>query len=461
MNFTSNDLPRPVAVRLDAAGLPAPAGFPGAAPEAEDLEPPVSQQAELVASIQGPHASEFSFAPDHVQSVHAGEAAHFTVGFTASEPGLKTASLVVGQVMAPLQAPARTVLIGHAVASGPPAPPEPHAPVAAPPARPTAPEPAAHSSPPSRMAAEGQSPAESTGGRTRDHGEQIAVNNKRRAEVPALTETQRTHLMLQIVHAMGQAYSDFGDACDANKQAIKDAAKKEGDFAALLVEVGVGVLLPGIGARIGRFLNRIPVNASETLYLASMHLQNNGDNAKAHLNAIVKVGAFIGIKSQARKLFGDSAATNFVSQLRREFKKGHQSIVAGLPNMTDAQLAALRAAYDASVVGEEVYRDAVAGLVSQFQLDVAPVGDLVGGLENYQEHIYPHYIRSKTGLRLALLRVGGLAGERMEAAPDSDEFGYTFVRWVHQDFTEMAIRKARAKGGTVRTFDPSQVEGVP
>ena len=456
------------------------APFPPSTSEPEESGP-------VAAVKRGPHAEEFGVEPA-TREVPEGGSASFEISFQPSAPGQRTATVefidafsfgageragvtLVG--VATPNAVDEVVSAASAVsAASPPQPASSPRPTVfgvdpgAPPAGPVEGE---------RMAyARGAPRAE------RNPREQIPVNRGGREPAPGpagadgvtptrqapaaapLTNDQRTQLKFEIVSGMGQAYTDFSSACDANKSAIKDAAKKDGDFAALLVEVGVGILLPGLSTRIGNFLKRITPDASEGMRLVVRHLQNSGDNAKAHLNAIVKVGAFVGIKSRAKQLFGDSEATRFVEHLRDEFAKGQESIVGRLSDMTDAQLAALRATYDRSVVSASIYREAIADLVARFQANVGAVGDLTGGLEMYQEHLFPHYVRMGSETRLALLHEGSInsyspGGGAGPGKADS----YRFSSWVDPQFAEMAIRKARSKGNTVRTLDATDVGGLP
>jgi hypothetical protein len=270
---------------------------------------------------------------------------------------------------------------------------------------------------------------------------------------PPLTQEQRTKLEDTTKHRIDKAYAAFVSACKDVKIAVAAAVRAQAEMLALLVDVSMGFLVPGLARGIAKLANAIPVEASSAMYRIALAALNQ-DQVKTSFTAVTKVGVQM-IKRNAALLFGESETDAFITQLDKQTQLAFQTISENLSSVSDRELGVTCAMYDANVANVDTYREEVNKLVLYFKVVIEPIKKGEATLVEPPNRAY--WVERPTGKRLAIL---GPIYEPLAFAFQVAKDKYQFVRWVHPSFVDMAIKRMEAAVGKVETVKESQVSGI-
>ncbi len=276
-----------------------------------------------------------------------------------------------------------------------------------------------------------------------------------------LDPAQRNELQRITGDRISMAYTDFVSALQAHKEAIKAAAKAAAEMFALVVDVGMGFLIPGLAKGLGNVVNNIPVKAPEFFYSAAIRLQNP-DFAKALVTGATKVGNKL-IKDNAMALFGETEDDAFLDKLQGQFRIGFTATNEGLPSLSDDQVTAVCAAFDPSATNKGAYKAQIGDLLKKFSADVKSVGVMTerqGVLGHPEKEVWANkqaaYVWHEHRWKCALLYFNGtedkLHGYGFE--------NWLFEHWVSPEMEDMARAKTKEQFGEVRYLGPGEAEKI-
>jgi Domain of unknown function (DUF4157) len=187
-----------------------------------------------------------------------------------------------------------------------------------------------------------------------------------------LTVEERTELRRITGDRMGDAYSDFLKALQANKDSIKAAVKSKALALSVFFDVFMGFAAPFLARGIKALAEKLPANASNASYRLALMALNEKDTERIFAQA-TKVGKEL-IKSYDQALFGETDVDVFLGTLAKSFRESIDSVNAKLSTLTDSDLGVVAAAYDPSVSDENYYKPIIKDLVSRFEKQVLPIG---------------------------------------------------------------------------------------
>jgi len=219
--------------------------------------------------------------------------------------------------------------------------------------------------------------------------------------VAALTADQRNELIRLTGNRISRAFTAFALAAEQKRAAIKAAAADSPDFASLLLEIALGVLLPAVSRGIAGLAAELPATASSTAYRVALAAMNEERTTKL-LETGVKFGREF-LKGET-KLEGETEVDAFLNKLEDLFNKGADEVDKHLPDLSDDALGITCAAYDPSVASLNQFRSAVDKLVAKFESQVKPIGTTEYHWGNSSSTFSLYWVVSPTGSkRLALL----------------------------------------------------------
>jgi hypothetical protein len=187
-----------------------------------------------------------------------------------------------------------------------------------------------------------------------------------------LTPSERTELMGKGRFNMNRAYVEYSRAADAVQRSIKAvaaaAAAARGTFWSLLFDVGMGLLAPGLAARIASIADKIPVAFSKLSYRVGIWALNE-TGVQRIFAAATKIGKET-IKSKVASLAGESDSDKFIKQLVSQFGESIQAVNDDMPNKSDQELAIIAARYHTDAANEAVFTSEIEERVRVFALEV-------------------------------------------------------------------------------------------
>lgn len=277
-----------------------------------------------------------------------------------------------------------------------------------------------------------------------------------------LAPHDRDKLVLDARERILAAASSFQDAVIENAIALKDAAKKQAEMLALVVEVGLGTLVPGLALGLVKKLAPLKELLRDDEYKFLLATFARFDNGKVFFTGATKTAA-LAIKSHSKLLFGDTSATVFARGLADEFFVQAQGLRETLATRSDYEILAIWAAYEAEHTKPSVYVKVVRDLLRSFATQV----DAIHGREPYPAgslSTKAYWVVGKggppqtgraplSGRRLAILSL-----IETHAIMYSD-VTYKFESWVDPEFDQMAqdrTKQADARHG-VETIDARKI----
>jgi len=279
----------------------------------------------------------------------------------------------------------------------------------------------------------------------------------------ALTPPQHAKLIEDTKLRMGVATAFFVIAVDRNRQALRDAAKKEAEVLAMLVEVGMGFLIPGLGRALGSGASKLQAylgapddgeSSTRAALVALLTRFKDNDGAKAVFTGATK-GAALKVKQSAKQLYGDSDADHFLKALSQAYVEENQALRESLNEKTDeADLLALWAAYDGAFVGPGSYEAAVHQLLRRFQVQVGSIRT-----EEYAMGMTWNF-------RAVWIEVGGkrkMANVRIAEQPEAMARGtkrtsVKFQNWIDDDLAQLANNRTVREDGYIEVIQGKDVD---
>lgn len=271
-----------------------------------------------------------------------------------------------------------------------------------------------------------------------------------------LAAEERAQIIHEATTNIPLAFTQFVVACNRVASAIKDAAKKEAEFAAMLIEVGVGFLAPGVVnglAHVGDLMHADRSVNSERL----VALLRNRDLNKAFLAGAAKRKA-TGVKRDASAIFAGASPDEYLMRLMDATQAAFSAVAAGLRTDPDEEIVAVWGAFHPAVANQATYTPLVANLVRRFQAQVGSIEpehseDTQGALGASVLHKTKAYlVRGAAGARLAILT------RQLSASFLGGSKRLIFGSWVDEQFREMALARTRSVGEQVETVEESDVE---
>ena len=271
-----------------------------------------------------------------------------------------------------------------------------------------------------------------------------------------LSEQERNDLKREVGDRMGVAYTQFTTATRRQQAALKAQAADRAAMAALVVDVFMGLLAPGVGRAIAGLAGNLPIRASTVAYRAAVAALDESRNSRI-FSAAWKFGNSA-LKSHLSAVYGEGDVDLFVAGLRTGLAEQLQAMRGRLDVMGDDELVVLAAAYDTSVANEQTYLEKVVQLTRQYRTDVQAIGYRAPiGSTGYPDYAFgtttsAAWLRHNGRRRLALISVeSNVAMTR----------GPRFVRWVSEEMTDYALAKMAARRAPVRELTTAQVAGAP
>lgn len=259
--------------------------------------------------------------------------------------------------------------------------------------------------------------------------------------------TERAELIAQTRTHLGNAYTAFTGACLNVKIELLEAANADADMMAVVGTVLFGLALPGVGAALGPVLGKLASVAPKAAHAIS-------SNHKL-IEEAVKGAGEIGLevyKEHIPQMRAAHDADEFITELNANTQVGIQAMQDHLPERSTEEIAALWAAYDATVTNMPAFTAKIRRLVQAFQA-VQQIGHKTerkfgrgGDTFRLTERTILAYVGDPAveGNKLAVVeQLDGLGGA-------GDHF--TIVDYVPDELREMAI--AKHGGGEPGTFDP-------
>jgi hypothetical protein len=279
--------------------------------------------------------------------------------------------------------------------------------------------------------------------------------------LPPLTKDQKIELIGDINREIPLAYTAFVEACHRVQDSLRAMAKAEAEALALLAEVAMGFLAPGLGkaggALLGKVVSKIPISGEGVEIFkagATALFKSQEDFAKAAVAGVTKM-ATTSLKNNSLKLFGETDTDKFLSKLRMiyqaAFNEAGQACRLSTP---DSSLVATWAAFHPDVANEETYLRAIQRLIGQFEL----VEGLGLGPKTYKEGRpmgYGTYTQETKLVKIADL------GNRL-ASVFFTSYGGQFQGWVDDDFKTWALQKVGGDANVpaINSYDVMNVPGA-
>ncbi len=269
-----------------------------------------------------------------------------------------------------------------------------------------------------------------------------------------LPAEDRLRLIVNTNEALAMAYAAFGDACQQERAAVREAASADSGVLGLLFDVAMGLLLPGLAHGIARVVKQIPVSSSVLAQRLALALQTE----EAGEMILEATGAALhhakaGVPSDTTEI--DAYLTN----LAVTFQEATVEISAGLWGKPDPVIAATWAAFHPHITNLATYAAAIHRLVQGYRKTVEPIGRAqAGGRGSGDWRV--EWTDTMTACEItdgAALR--GLALVERRDRGDTGERRYRLVQWIPPELQEAARAKARALGDNEIIVLPiSQVE---
>ncbi len=283
-----------------------------------------------------------------------------------------------------------------------------------------------------------------------------ASNNTKALTMNQLTPSDRAELVRIADGNLLAAYTAYSNATHNQRAALKAAADDSGEFVLALIEVGLGIALPGLGRAAGLALGAL----------------SKSTKAVAFIDAVINAPEFGGLVSAATKAATLSVKPNlpsarqfntdeeFLIALQGSFGDARAQLAAGLSSMSDEQLAAVCVRFDRSVANESTYGAAISKMVAVVHKLAATFvqhhqkwgGGARADADRYAwteedliVYIYDHEDDSQNPI--------AIVQEKRGSTPRGNPDGYYLQSYIPDNMRATAIEYTRAKKGR----DPHRV----
>jgi hypothetical protein len=192
-----------------------------------------------------------------------------------------------------------------------------------------------------------------------------------------LDDASRADIIGDTRLRIGLAFTAFGNACTAYRDAIKNEAKARAEMFSTVIDIATGFLAPafatvGTALLAARAATKVSGPAAKVAGAAAANattvrsLISQSDKFKATFTGASKV-ATLAIKSNAMALFGETDIDAFASKLRDAFQAGAAALSTSLSTLDDNQMITLWAGFDDAAANETAYRAALKGVFERFR----------------------------------------------------------------------------------------------
>ncbi len=246
-----------------------------------------------------------------------------------------------------------------------------------------------------------------------------------------------------------QAYTAYSNAVHNHRAKLKGAADDSNEFVLALIEVGLGIALPGAGRLGGVVLNRLA----------------NAPRAAALVQSVVSAPEFGGIvtgltKAATMSVKGSLPASKqystedqFLNALLQSFGDARAEMSGQIPGMSDVQVAAVTARFDRSVANEANYGTIVDRMVKTMELIQGSFKrdhKRWGGGARAEMERYSWWEENK------ILQIGDAPSESNRLAvvqekrggdPSNRRDGFRLVQWIPDEMKQSAIAHVNKLGG--------------
>jgi hypothetical protein len=266
-----------------------------------------------------------------------------------------------------------------------------------------------------------------------------------------MTSERRVELRRFTGDRITRAVGFFTDACNANKEAVKAAARSDADWISILADVAMGFLAPALAQNLIALARSTSGVSWLAEYLATRQIDR--DIAKQLFVGATKVGGQV-VKQHAVVLAGETDTDAFIDGLKRQFSLAADQLDGALPLLTDDELVFVCAGYDPGFASLDVYRGAIRDKVNEFRAQVQPIGE---GTSFGAKGVHLDFHKRATWIddgatrRLAIV-------EKRQASGNERALRYVRYDWVADDMQELAIRRTQQRFGSVETVPAAQVE---
>lgn len=290
-------------------------------------------------------------------------------------------------------------------------------------------------------------------------------------DATCLTDEYRAVLIGEAQRNILLAFTAFSTACLANKLAMDKVAKTRAEWTALLIDVAMGYLIPGVGSLWTALGMKVVAAAgggvvSEAAEGAVRVLVNN-DVSKAQFTAWSKTTCQM-VKDQSKALFGSSDTETFLTKLNTVTQIGFSELASSLDvakSPSDADLLRAWVQFDPRTTNAETYGAAIATMLSNYQRQVADQGVLDMD-DTTSPDQFPSTVHSET------LAIYVLApAERCEDGPYPDHAlalarnatidgrgdGWVFLEWIAPEMRALASERTQAIAGHPPQIVPHQI----
>jgi hypothetical protein len=274
-----------------------------------------------------------------------------------------------------------------------------------------------------------------------------------------LTHDDKIELLVRAGDRVVGAKDEFNAACDAIAAKLAKVAKLEAEIAGLCIDVGMGLLLPGLGAIEASFVRGVvtEMGLAQKFLVAAEKIDK--DLAKASVTGLTK-GVVTTIKNSSSE-FADKDVTSFLKQLRTEAGLANQQARDNLSlNNVDGLFGAI-AAYDIKVTNQTTYAAKLSSLLDAFVGQVEGQGRkvAVSGFSSWTTDTFAALLMNPSSgqAELAVVR-----RDSSSVAGISNKHSLTFQEWVLPELTKEATDKTiELTGKPPEMFPSAIVDGIP
>jgi hypothetical protein len=240
------------------------------------------------------------------------------------------------------------------------------------------------------------------------------------------------------------AETQFVYALTQNQIAAKAKDKADAELMALIFDIGMGLLIPGLGTKLAKLAKgawpqegRFSQGFAQTVgtYLS------NQDNTRAILSGATKL-VTQEVKWKAPKLFETSELDAFAHALADLTHVSFQNLRESIPNMSPPQVAALYFAFDAQETTASAYIAAISSLFDHYQREVAPIGNVPAALGDESGIMRDNRAFWVTDTSAGIKQLGILENIYIPGLFGGSKYT-AFLRWVTPELYPLAIERTK------------------
>jgi len=276
------------------------------------------------------------------------------------------------------------------------------------------------------------------------------------AQPGGLTQDECEDLREMARDRMVASLVPFHDACLRVKAALQKKAKMKAEIAALMLDVAMGVLIPGFGAFSGSLFSKVAAELSPTAKEFAKRM--DADLAKATVTGLTKTGVSV-IKNNTQ-LFEDTEAETFLKHLFTEGTRINQEGREKLSAEDPVGLIGAMAAYDTSVTNTDTYYVSLDRILGLYADQVESQGE--------ETQAFPFLVTTETTFCALVYRADtdalelALVKKQEIDSPLSHSGKYLFVEWVAPEVADAAKDKTKEVTGQEPQVLPTpMIDGVP